>query len=85
MSSTIRSGSGIKYSSVAFVSAWSGEADAQISLDTARKEFAAVGSKDKTLKIFTREEGGCEHTQGDNMTIGMAYISDWFAEKLVKA
>jgi len=61
-----------------------GEADAQISMETARKEFAAVGSKDKTLKIFTREEGGSEHTMGDNMTIGMAYISDWFVEKLVR-
>ncbi len=62
-----------------------GEADAQISMETARKEFAAVGSKDKTLKIFTREEGGSEHTMGDNMTIGMAYISDWFVEKLVRS
>ena len=62
-----------------------GEADAQISLETARKELAAAGSKDKTLKIFTREEGGSEHTQGDNVTIGIAYIADWFAEKLGKA
>ena len=61
-----------------------GEADAQISMDIARKQFAAVGSKDKTFKVFTREEGGSEHTMGDNMTIGMAYISDWFVEKLVR-
>jgi esterase/lipase len=38
-----------------------GEADAQVPLEHARKEFAEVGSKDKTLKIFTREEGGAEH------------------------
>jgi dipeptidyl aminopeptidase/acylaminoacyl peptidase len=62
-----------------------GEADAQISTEIARQEFAAVGSKDKTFKIFTREEGGSEHTQGDNVTLGISYIADWFNEKLVKA
>jgi len=62
-----------------------GEKDAQISTDTARKEFAAIGSKDKTLKIFTEEEGGFEHCQGDNRTLGITYIADWFTEKLVKA
>jgi dienelactone hydrolase len=62
-----------------------GEADAQISTETANKEIAAIGSKDKTLKVFTREEGGSEHTQGDNVTLGIGYISDWLAEKLVKA
>ncbi len=59
-----------------------GEADAQIPMDIARKEFEAIGSKDKTFKIFTREEGGAEHCQGDNLTIGIAYIADWFADKL---
>ena len=62
-----------------------GEKDAQISMDIARKEFAAIGSKDKTLKIFTEEEGGFEHCQGDNLTLGITYIADWFTEKLVKA
>jgi pimeloyl-ACP methyl ester carboxylesterase len=62
-----------------------GEKDAQISMESARKEFAAVGSKDKTLKIFTEEEGGSEHCQGDNLTLGITYIGDWLAEKLVKA
>ena len=59
-----------------------GEADAQVPLEEARKEFAEVGSKDKTLKIFTREEGGAEHCQGDNLTIGISYIADWFSDKL---
>jgi len=59
-----------------------GEADAQISMDIARKEFAEIGSKDKTFKIFTREEGGAEHCQGDNLTIGIAYIADWLSDKL---
>lgn len=59
-----------------------GEADAQISMDIARKEFAEIGSKDKTFRIFTREEGGAEHCQGDNLTIGIAYIADWLSDKL---
>ena len=59
-----------------------GEADAQISIEIARKQFMEVGSKDKTLKIFTREEGGAEHCQGDNLTIGIACIADWLSDKL---
>ena len=59
-----------------------GEADAQISMDIARKEFEEVGSKDKTLKVFTREEGGAQHCQGDNLTIGTTYIADWLSDKL---
>ncbi len=59
-----------------------GEADAQISMDIARRQFAEVGSRDKTFKVFTREEGGAEHCQGDNLTMGIAYIADWFSDKL---
>ena len=59
-----------------------GEADAQISTETARKQFAEVGAKDKTFKIFTREEGGSEHCQGDNLTLGITYIADWLSDKL---
>ena len=62
-----------------------GEADAQISTEIARKQFAEVGSKDKTFKIFTRQEGGAEHCQGDNLTLGITYIADWFTDKLVKS
>ena len=59
-----------------------GEADAQISMDIARQQFEEVGSRDKTFKIFTREEGGAQHCQGDNSTIGTAYIADWLSDKL---
>jgi dipeptidyl aminopeptidase/acylaminoacyl peptidase len=59
-----------------------GEADAQISTEIARRQFAEVGAKDKTFKIFTREEGGAEHCQGDNLTIGIAYIADWLSDRL---
>ncbi|MBI3827840.1 MAG: prolyl oligopeptidase family serine peptidase [Candidatus Rokubacteria bacterium] len=59
-----------------------GEADAQIPMEDARSLFDAVGSKDKTLRIFTRQEGGAEHCQGDNLTIGIACIADWLADRL---
>jgi len=59
-----------------------GERDAQIPMEDARALFNAIGAKDKTLKVFTFEEGGYEHCQGDNLTIGIAYIGDWLADRL---
>jgi dipeptidyl aminopeptidase/acylaminoacyl peptidase len=59
-----------------------GERDAQIPMEDARALFDAVGAKDKTLKVFTFEEGGYEHCQGDNLTIGIAYIADWLSDRL---
>jgi dipeptidyl aminopeptidase/acylaminoacyl peptidase len=59
-----------------------GERDAQIPMEDARALFNAIGAKDKTLKVFTFEEGGYEHCQGDNLRIGIAYIGDWLADRL---
>jgi dipeptidyl aminopeptidase/acylaminoacyl peptidase len=59
-----------------------GERDAQIPIEDAKALFNAVGSIDKTLKVFTVEEGGYEHCQGDNITLGITYIADWFSDKL---
>src|SRR5205807_3980437 len=59
-----------------------GERDAQIPIEDARALYAAIGSADKTMKVFTLEEGGSEHCQGDNLTIGIAYIADWLGDKL---
>ena len=50
-----------------------GAGDEQIPLAIAEKCFAAVGSKEKTLKVFQREEGGFHHCQVDNVTIGTNY------------
>lgn len=54
-----------------------GAGDEQISLAIAQKCFDAVGSKQKTLKVFSREEGGYHHCQIDNVSIGVAYMRDW--------
>jgi alpha-beta hydrolase superfamily lysophospholipase len=44
---------------------------------------AAVGSKDKTLKIFDEDEGGAEHCQVDNRQVGTDYIADWLTARLL--
>jgi alpha-beta hydrolase superfamily lysophospholipase len=59
-----------------------GEADAQISMEDARRLFTEVESKDKTMKVFAREEGGSDHCQSDNATIGITYIADWLSDRL---
>jgi len=59
-----------------------GEGDEQIPLDEAQKCFDAVGSKQKTMKIFTRDEGGYHHCQIDNQSICSAYMWDWLEQVL---
>ncbi|HXZ22069.1 MAG TPA: alpha/beta hydrolase [Pseudolabrys sp.] len=59
-----------------------GEGDEQIPSSEAQKCFDAVGSKRKTMKIFTREEGGYHHCQIDNQSICSAYMWDWLEQVL---
>ncbi len=59
-----------------------GAGDEQIPLSLAQKCFDAVGSKDKTLRVFTKEEGGFHHCQVDNVTIGVHAMWDWATDKL---
>jgi dienelactone hydrolase len=59
-----------------------GEGDEQISLALAHTCFEAVGSKQKTLRIFRREEGGFHHCQVDNITIGVHTMWDWLQDVL---
>ena len=59
-----------------------GAGDAQIPLATAQKCFDAVGSPQKTFKVFSREEGGYHHCQSDNVSIGTAYMWDWLEDVL---
>jgi dipeptidyl aminopeptidase/acylaminoacyl peptidase len=62
-----------------------GEGDEQIPLAEARKCFDAVGSKNKTFKLFTRDEGGYHHCQIDNQSICSAYMWDWLEQVLEPA
>ena len=59
-----------------------GEGDQQAPFEHAQNMINACGSANKHMKIFKREEGGYHHCQVDNVTIGMAYMSDWVAEVL---
>jgi alpha-beta hydrolase superfamily lysophospholipase len=46
--------------------------------------YAAIGSRDKTLKIFDHDSGGFEHCQADNRQVGTDYIADWLSDRLLK-
>jgi dienelactone hydrolase len=59
-----------------------GAGDEQIPLELAKRLFDAVGSEQKTLRIFSREEGGFHHCQVDNVTIGVHTMFDWIADVL---
>jgi dipeptidyl aminopeptidase/acylaminoacyl peptidase len=51
--------------------------DRVVPVENAPKLFEAIGSKNKTLKIFSTEEGGAEHAHVDNRQIGVEYAADW--------
>jgi dipeptidyl aminopeptidase/acylaminoacyl peptidase len=59
-----------------------GKEDQQISAADAEAMFAAVGSTDKTLKIFSGEDGGAAHCQFDNHLPALLFVSDWLTSKL---
>lgn len=60
-----------------------GENDRIIPLWEAEKTIeAAVNSPNRKLRIFTRVEGGEDHCQLDNHSLGVDYITDWMSEIL---
>jgi dienelactone hydrolase len=60
-----------------------GAEDRQIPVEYAQKTVdAAVNSPRRELKVFTAEEGGTQHCQADNVTIGTDYMHDWIADVL---
>jgi alpha-beta hydrolase superfamily lysophospholipase len=59
-----------------------GENDNIVPLEFAKKLFDAVGSKDKTLKVLSADDGGSEHCQEDNRQVGVNLVADWLAERL---
>jgi dienelactone hydrolase len=62
-----------------------GADDEQIPLADAQKQFDACGSKDKTFRVFTAEEGGAQHCQRDYLTLVVAEMWNWFEDKLVRS
>jgi dienelactone hydrolase len=59
-----------------------GTADEQVPLNDAERLFQAIGSKDKTFRVFDENEGGAQHCQRDYLTLVCTTIADWLAEKL---
>jgi len=59
-----------------------GANDNMVPMREALAHFRAVGSRDKTFRVFSKKEGGAEHCQLDNMTLGTSYIFDWLQTKL---
>ena len=57
-----------------------GENDRQIAVAMAENTIAAAKNSKRTeLKLFSLAEGGAEHCQVDNPTLGADYIADWVA------
>jgi dienelactone hydrolase len=61
-----------------------GADDEQVPLADAEALYNAAGSKDKTLRVFTPEEGGAQHCMRDYLTLGVAEMWNWLEDKLVK-
>ncbi len=59
-----------------------GEDDKVVPVASARKLFEAIGSKRKSLRILTAEDGGTYHAQADNRQVGVDYIADWIAANI---
>jgi dienelactone hydrolase len=59
-----------------------GENDRVVPLEEAKKLYERVGSKNKTLRIFTDAEGGAEHCQVDNRQLGVDFIGDWLLKNM---
>lgn len=59
-----------------------GAEDAQVSNEDAQKMFDAIGSRDKTLRVFTADEGGAQHCQRDYLPPACEVLADWLEEKL---
>ena len=62
-----------------------GADDEQVPLADAQALYNAAGSADKTLRIFSAEEGGGQHCQRDYMSLAVGEIGNWFEDKLLRA
>lgn len=61
-----------------------GADDEQVPLADAQALYDAAGSKDKTLRVFTAEEGGAQHCMRDYLVLGVNEMWNWLEDKLVR-
>jgi len=59
-----------------------GRNDRVVPVENAQKLYEAVGSANKTIKIFSAEEGGAEHAHVDNRQVGIDFAADWLTANL---
>jgi alpha-beta hydrolase superfamily lysophospholipase len=59
-----------------------GDSDTAFPVSDAEAAFAAAGSKDKTLHVFSAGEGGSQHVNADDPDPARQLIVDWFARRL---
>ena len=60
-----------------------GENDPLVPFDSVKRHYEAAGSRDKTLKVFTEDEGGAQHCQVDDRQAGIDFIADWLGHRLL--
>jgi len=58
-----------------------GAENAQVSNEDAQKASDAIGSRDKTFRVFTAAEGGAQQCQRDYLPSACEFVVDWLAEK----
>ena len=61
-----------------------GTEDAQVSTADAEKLFNAIAATDKTLRVFTADEGGAQHCQRDYLTLACDTVADWLEDRFNK-
>ena len=60
-----------------------GDADTLMSVEGAKRLFAEIGAKDKTLKIYDQnDDGGRIHCSHDYWAHNVPYMLDWLEERL---
>jgi dipeptidyl aminopeptidase/acylaminoacyl peptidase len=60
-----------------------GDKDTLMSVDGARRLFDEIGAKDKTLKIYSEQDGGGRiHCSHDYWAHNLPYMLDWLEERL---
>ena len=61
-----------------------GEKDHMVPLESARRTFDELKVSDRTLRIFSENEGGAEHCSIDNYVQLLPLKADWLSDRLTR-
>ena len=61
-----------------------GSEDEQVTMADANRLLDACGSRDKTLRVYTPEEGGAQHCQRDYLPLVVADMWNWAGDRLLR-